>query len=119
MHISPIFLIPEVDVQHDSLLKTCEEALSYGSPITISQTGASNGTNPVVLVFFTHHRPHLAMRDLEFFTKARARGWLCEEMHQEKFPVSVSANPACFPLRSRAYSKIVLTNYDMIAYVSG
>lgn len=43
--------------------------------------------SPSLLVFYTHHRPHLAHRDLEFFTKARKRGWICEEILTQKFPV--------------------------------
>jgi nicotinamide N-methyltransferase len=39
-----------------------------------------------VLVFYTHHRPHYADRDMGFFTKARERAWTCEEIVTEKFP---------------------------------
>ena len=42
---------------------------------------------PAVLVFYTHHRPHLAHRDMEFFIKARQRGWQCEEIITRKYPV--------------------------------
>ncbi|CAO3587066.1 unnamed protein product [Absidia cylindrospora] len=42
--------------QHHALLKTCRELLT-------PKTGR-------VYVFYTHHRPHLAHRDLEFFTIA-------------------------------------------------
>ncbi|CAG8772571.1 375_t:CDS:1, partial [Dentiscutata heterogama] len=45
--------------QHSALLKTCEECL------------IENGQ---VLVFFTHHRPWLAYKDMEFFEKAEADG---------------------------------------------
>ena len=57
------------------MLNTCENALAK------SDTAS-------VLVFFTHHRPHLADRDMEFFAKARQRGWLCEEIVSRKYPVS-------------------------------
>lgn len=43
---------------------------------------------PCLLVFYTHHRPHLAHRDMEFFSKAQERGWICEEVLTQTFPVS-------------------------------
>ncbi|KAJ3494154.1 hypothetical protein NLJ89_g10867 [Agrocybe chaxingu] len=63
--------------QHDALLKTCELVLSDKTP--------TNVLEPCVLVFYTHHRPHLAHRDMEFFSKAREAGWTCEEILQKKF----------------------------------
>ncbi|CAG8705829.1 458_t:CDS:2, partial [Scutellospora calospora] len=42
--------------QHSALLKTCEECLEI--------------ENGQVFVFFTHHRPSLAYKDMEFFEKA-------------------------------------------------
>jgi len=42
---------------------------------------------PCVLVFYTHHRPHLAHLDLQFFEKARAEGWHCQEISTQTFPV--------------------------------
>ncbi|KIK63747.1 hypothetical protein GYMLUDRAFT_222048 [Collybiopsis luxurians FD-317 M1] len=53
--------------QHDSLLKTCNLALRTSS--------SAVGVKPCVWVFYTHHRPHLAHRDMEFFVKAKAQGW--------------------------------------------
>ena len=69
------------------MLSTCENAL-----------GKSRGAS--VLVFFTHHRPRLADRDMDFFTKARERGWVCEEVLTRKYPVrgkslSVWSNLTC------------------------
>ncbi|KAJ7449599.1 putative methyltransferase-domain-containing protein [Mycena latifolia] len=58
--------------QHDALLKTCERALS-----------AAEGA--CVLVFYTHHRPHLAALDMDFFAKARVEGWTCEEILTRRF----------------------------------
>ncbi|EDR08955.1 uncharacterized protein LACBIDRAFT_249330, partial [Laccaria bicolor S238N-H82] len=63
-------------MEHEALLKTCEEALSSDSA----------SSHPSVLVFYTHHRPHLAHRDMNFFTKARERGWRSEEILSETFP---------------------------------
>ncbi|KAF8873886.1 putative methyltransferase-domain-containing protein [Infundibulicybe gibba] len=59
--------------QHDALLKTCDLALD-------------RHPSSSVLVFFTHHRPHLAHRDMQFFTKASDGGWRCEEILTRKFP---------------------------------
>lgn len=61
--------------QHDALLNTCEQSLS---------------TDPsaCVLAFYTHHRPHLAHRDMEFFKKAIGRGWKAFALITELFPVS-------------------------------
>ncbi|KAF9003041.1 hypothetical protein BDQ17DRAFT_1399955 [Cyathus striatus] len=58
--------------QHDALLTTCEQTLAPN--------------DAVVLVFYTHHRPHLAHKDMDFFEKSRQRGWKCEEFLTEKFP---------------------------------
>ncbi|KZT66547.1 nicotinamide N-methyltransferase [Daedalea quercina L-15889] len=65
--------------QHDALLRTCEETL-------LPRT--SEGLEPCLLVFYTHHRPHLAHRDMEFFSKAQERGWRCEEVVTQSFPAS-------------------------------
>ncbi|OCH84344.1 hypothetical protein OBBRIDRAFT_821920 [Obba rivulosa] len=67
--------------QHDALLRTCDEALSKRSA-----PDASGSPVPALLVFYTHHRPHLAHRDMEFFLKAQGSGWLCEEILTQKFP---------------------------------
>jgi predicted nicotinamide N-methyase len=61
---------------------TCERALAL--------TSVSASPVPAVLVFYTHHRPHLAHRDMDFFTKARQKGWHCEEILTRKFPVCLS-----------------------------
>ncbi|KIY44577.1 hypothetical protein FISHEDRAFT_51130, partial [Fistulina hepatica ATCC 64428] len=64
--------------EHEALLKTCDLCLS---------TSVINLYNeaPCVLVFYTHHRPHLAQKDLQFFEKARNLGWICKEILQERF----------------------------------
>ncbi|KAK7683092.1 hypothetical protein QCA50_013765 [Cerrena zonata] len=64
--------------QHDALLNTAEDALKQPNPDTSSE--------PCLLVFYTHHRPHLAHRDMDFFEKAKIRGWNCEEILTQKFP---------------------------------
>ncbi|KAF4614189.1 hypothetical protein D9613_007581 [Agrocybe pediades] len=65
--------------QHDALLNTCELALRQSQPDERVEP-------PCVLVFYSHHRPHLAHRDMEFFTKARSRGWTCTEIYTKTFP---------------------------------
>ncbi|CAO1626337.1 unnamed protein product [Sympodiomycopsis kandeliae] len=37
-------------------------------------------TTPCVLVYYTSHRPHLAHKDMEFFTKAEQEGWVVERV---------------------------------------
>ncbi|KAI0049706.1 hypothetical protein FA95DRAFT_1581604 [Auriscalpium vulgare] len=64
--------------QHDALLKTCQSALATPD--------ASRVREPSVLVFYSHHRPHLAQRDLEFFRKAGEDGWTCDEIVTERYP---------------------------------
>ncbi|PPQ94913.1 hypothetical protein CVT25_004399, partial [Psilocybe cyanescens] len=66
--------------QHDALLKTCELVLAPVNP------DAPEETEPCVLVFYSHHRPHLAHRDMEFFTNAEERGWVCKEIVTRTFP---------------------------------
>lgn len=68
-------------MQHEALLKTSRAALKTYVP--------GEAHKPCVLVFYTHHRPHLAHRDMGFFEKAKEDGWLCEEILTEKFPVSL------------------------------
>ena len=62
--------------QHRALLWTCEHAL------------APHGC---VLMFYTHHRPHLAERDMAFFDVARETGWACEKVLTERFAVRLRA----------------------------
>ncbi|KAL1745169.1 putative methyltransferase-domain-containing protein [Schizophyllum fasciatum] len=79
--------------QHDALLKTCEQCL----------TKAFADFTPSVLVFYSHHRPHLAHRDNEFFEKARARGWKCEEVLTKKFPPMFPEDPGAEEVRSTVH----------------
>jgi predicted nicotinamide N-methyase len=62
------------DKKHRALLTTCERSIVPGG---------------CVLVFYTHHRPHLAQRDMEFFEMARESRWECEKILTERFPVRV------------------------------
>ncbi|KAF5313942.1 hypothetical protein D9619_013108 [Psilocybe cf. subviscida] len=72
--------------QHDALLTTCEHTLAGSASSPRSDGTAPSAPEPCVLVFYSHHRPHLAHRDMEFFTKATERGWVCEEVLTRKFP---------------------------------
>ncbi|TRM67140.1 putative methyltransferase-domain-containing protein [Schizophyllum amplum] len=79
--------------QHDALLKTCEQCTAE----------PSSAAPPYVLVFYTHHRPHLAHRDMEFFAKARERGWSCQEVLTERFPPMFPDDPGAEEVRSTVH----------------
>ncbi|KAI0674126.1 putative methyltransferase-domain-containing protein [Trametes maxima] len=70
--------------QHDAMLRSCDLALSKSDGLQPA---------PCLLVFYTHHRPHLADRDMYFFTKARERGWYCEEVLTKKYPPMFPDDP--------------------------
>ncbi|TEB37275.1 hypothetical protein FA13DRAFT_1726356 [Coprinellus micaceus] len=86
--------------QHDALLTTCESALTPSSP---SPSSGSATVTPSVLVFYTHHRPHLAHRDMEFFSKAEARGWAVEKVVEERFPPMFPDDPGDEEVRSTVH----------------
>ncbi|EKM56865.1 uncharacterized protein PHACADRAFT_93033 [Phanerochaete carnosa HHB-10118-sp] len=71
--------------QHDALLNTAETAIRATVP--------GEPHPPCVLVFYSHHRPHFAHRDMEFFSKAKERGWVCEVIVTEKFPPMFPEDP--------------------------
>lgn len=61
--------------QHEALIRTCNQVLrSSDTPAAMT---------PCVLVFYTHHRPWLASKDMEFFQKAADEGWICERIVTE------------------------------------
>ncbi|EJD04967.1 uncharacterized protein FOMMEDRAFT_18656 [Fomitiporia mediterranea MF3/22] len=84
--------------QHDALLKTCELTLR-----TDTDTRQPGIAVPTVLVFYTHHRPHLASRDLEFFSKARERGWVCKEVVTERYPPMFPDDPGDEDVRATVH----------------
>ncbi|EGO22866.1 hypothetical protein SERLADRAFT_471345 [Serpula lacrymans var. lacrymans S7.9] len=89
--------------QHDALLLTCELCLT---PLTSKDTDPAAPVMhpaPSILVFYTHHRPHLAHRDLGFFAKARERGWKCDELLTEKFPPMFPEDPGAEEVRSTVH----------------
>ena len=63
--------------KHRALLTTSERVIAPGG---------------CALVFYTHHRPHLAQRDMEFFDIARENEWVCEKVLTERFPVRSSCH---------------------------
>ncbi|KAF5346560.1 hypothetical protein D9758_013459 [Tetrapyrgos nigripes] len=74
--------------QHDALLKTCELAGKDGVE---------------VLVFYTHHRPHLAHRDMGFFEKAKQRGWGCEMVVERRYEPMFPNDPGAEDVRGTVY----------------
>ncbi|PIL27335.1 hypothetical protein GSI_10482 [Ganoderma sinense ZZ0214-1] len=76
--------------QHDAMLKTCDLALAKSS-------------RACVLVFYSHHRPHLAHRDMEFFAKAREQGWTCEEILTRKFEPMFADDPGDEEVRATVH----------------
>ncbi|KAG9312659.1 putative methyltransferase-domain-containing protein [Chiua virens] len=88
--------------QHEALLNSCELCLTP-RPGICNDTVSLPDPPPCVLVFYTHHRPHLAHRDLEFFTMARQRGWNCEEVYTKKFPPMFPNDPGDIDVRSTVH----------------
>ncbi|KAM5530622.1 hypothetical protein V8D89_004424 [Ganoderma adspersum] len=76
--------------QHDAMLKTCDLALAKSK-------------RACVLVFYSHHRPHLAHRDMEFFSKAREQGWMCEEILTRKFEPMFADDPGDEEVRATVH----------------
>lgn len=72
---------------HEAMLNTLDRTLpqQFRGP---SEREGSLYKGPQALVFFTHHRPHLAHRDLEFFTLAEKKGWNCVQIGKWKMAVS-------------------------------
>ncbi|KAF8556676.1 nicotinamide N-methyltransferase [Imleria badia] len=88
--------------QHDALLTSCELCLAPISGKCNDSTSLPKPP-PCALVFYTHHRPHLAHRDLEFFTMARHRGWNCEEIYTKLFPPMFPEDPGDVEVRSTVH----------------
>ncbi|QRV81393.1 hypothetical protein RhiJN_09408 [Ceratobasidium sp. AG-Ba] len=115
--------------QHAALLDTCEAALrpsTRSSPYTKKHTMADVNfrdqrdsgledsasldealTCPCVLVFFSHHRPQYAARDLEFFALAQSRGWMCEKVLETKMPAMFPNDPGDEEVRSTVHGWIL------------
>ncbi|KAJ3767813.1 putative methyltransferase-domain-containing protein [Lentinula raphanica] len=106
--------------QHDALLKTCRLALqpdqtplqSDTSDEATTLTADSHPHQPLphkssVLVFYTHHRPHLAHRDMEFFEKAREEGWDCRKVVTQKFVPMFPEDPGEEEVRATVHGYIL------------
>ncbi|KAJ1044227.1 hypothetical protein NDA10_006705 [Ustilago hordei] len=61
---------------HPALLETCEACIADATMDEME----GQMTTPCVLVFFTHHRPHLAYKDMQFFDLAEVKGWKSEKL---------------------------------------
>ncbi|CEL60211.1 Putative nicotinamide N-methyltransferase OS=Cryptococcus neoformans var, neoformans serotype D (strain B-3501A) GN=NNT1 PE=3 SV=1 [Rhizoctonia solani AG-1 IB] len=108
--------------QHSALLDTCEAALRPARLGDVAQdemksadpekfTGERErviGINtPCVLVFFSHHRPQYITRDLDFFARAKERGWFCEQVVQTKMKAMFPDDPGDEEVRSTIHGWIL------------
>ncbi|KAF8706667.1 Protein N-terminal and lysine N-methyltransferase EFM7, partial [Rhizoctonia solani] len=109
--------------QHSALLDTCESALrparrleevaqdemKSADPKKLSHEPerAMDISTPCVLVFFSHHRPQYISRDLDFFTRAKERGWICEQVVQTKMKAMFPNDPGDEEVRSTVHGWIL------------
>ncbi|KAG8698874.1 nicotinamide n-methyltransferase [Ceratobasidium sp. 394] len=111
--------------QHAALLDTCQAALRPPTqPVSHTEKPPdSRDDNPVsldvpitcpcVLVFFSHHRPQYAVRDLEFFALARSRGWECEKVVETKMPAMFPDDPGDEQVRSTVHGWVLRQNVKL------
>lgn len=79
-------LFTNLDKKHDALIKTVEATLTSSSTQSYDPSNPSAPlTEPSILVFFTHHRPHLAHADMAFFPRLAesGNGWAYEKVVEE------------------------------------
>ncbi|KAJ1304094.1 hypothetical protein OPQ81_008498 [Rhizoctonia solani] len=108
--------------QHSALLDTCEAALrparrpgnvaqaemKLADPKKLSHDHRSSSTTtPCVLVFFSHHRPQYVTRDLEFFARAKDRGWICEQVVETKMKAMFPDDPGDEEVRSTVHGWVL------------
>ncbi|CAE6414943.1 unnamed protein product [Rhizoctonia solani] len=108
--------------QHSALLDTCEAALrparrqgevaqsemKSADPKKLPhEDGRPSITAPCVLVFFSHHRPQYAVRDLDFFSRAKDRGWICEQVVQTKTKAMFPDDPGDEEIRSTVHGWVL------------
>ncbi|CUA75656.1 hypothetical protein RSOLAG22IIIB_11909 [Rhizoctonia solani] len=105
--------------QHSALLDTCELALRPARRPGVSQGKMKLGdpknhegesstiTTPCVLVFFSHHRPQYATRDMAFFVLAKDRGWICEQVVQTKMKAMFPDDPGDEDIRSTVHGWVL------------
>lgn len=76
--------------EHSKLIKSCKMAIE-GNP------------NAVVYVFFTHHRPHLAKKDMIFFDIAQSEGFQIEKILEEKRTPMFEEDPGAPEIRATVH----------------
>ncbi|KAH7325216.1 hypothetical protein B0J17DRAFT_701536 [Rhizoctonia solani] len=69
----------------------------------LHEAGRPSVTTPCVLVFFSHHRPQYIARDLDFFSRAKDRGWICEQVVQTKTKAMFPDDPGDEEIRSTVH----------------
>lgn len=87
--------------QHDALIRSVDALLAPNSPPSESSQPTPDGsestqpTPPCILVFFTHHRPHLAQADNDFFPRlaASGKGWAYQKVVEEWAGVMFEEDP--------------------------
>jgi nicotinamide N-methyltransferase len=79
--------------QHDALLTTCEQVLAPGGG---------------VYVYFSHHLPHTAERDMEFFTKARDRGFTTTRIEETLMEPMFAEDPGDVTVRATVHGFLLI-----------
>ncbi|WFD34465.1 nicotinamide N-methyltransferase [Malassezia cuniculi] len=77
---------------HGALLDTCDLCLKDDAP---------------ALVFFSHHRPHLADRDMAFFALAEQRGYTCTHVGDWRLQPMFPEDPGDEVVRATVHGWIV------------
>jgi nicotinamide N-methyltransferase len=79
--------------QHPALISTVNSLLSH-SPAA-PPTPSTPASTPCILVFFTHHRPHLVAADMAFFPRLAesGTGWAYEKVVEEWAGVMFEEDP--------------------------
>jgi nicotinamide N-methyltransferase len=84
---------------HTAMLETMDMCLPAADKIV-----AEHSLNrPQALVFFTHHRPHLAQKDMAFFELSQQKGWTCEELGSWKMDPMFPDDPGSEEVRATVH----------------
>ena len=72
----------KTDIEHSALISSVNSLLA---PATSNSSSADLANTPCLLIFFTHHRPHLAEADMAFFPALAesGNGWVYEKVIDE------------------------------------
>lgn len=73
---------------HGGMLDTMNDCLP-----SARSSSSKDRDGPQALIFFTHHRPHLADKDMSFFQLAQQRGWTCSQVGTWKMPPMFPNDP--------------------------